>query len=368
VHVGGADSGHPMERLPTIEDVARLAGVHHSTVSRALRKSPSIPATTRERIEAVAREIGYRPDPLLSALANRKQTGESPAYRATLAWLTNYPTARGWVGGIHSEGYYRGAKARAEQLGFLLDEIWVRERGQTPDALSRILTARGIRGILVPPQPTPHCHLNLQWPGFCAVTFGTTLSRPHLHSVAHDHYRSVAKLVRHLVAMGFCKPVFFFEQEINLRVDGCWAAGFRFGMEKCGLPHGNALRPVKSQDDAGRLVEYLRKDRPDVMLINVSLWKTLQPLVAKAGIKIPKDISVAVVTVPDANTELGGISENAGLMGAMAVDLLSGFLQRGDYGLPRRPFRMTVEGEYLPGKTIQSPVPPKKAKVKAKAR
>lgn len=353
-----------MSKLPTIEDVARVAGVHHSTVSRALRRSPSIPASTRERIESAARELGYRPDPLLSALANRKQMGDAPAYRATLAWVTNFDTARGWVGGIHTSGYFRGVKARAEQLGFVLDEIWARERGQTSESLTRVLKARGIRGLLVPPQPTPHCHLHLDWDDFCAVTFGTTLSRPHLHSVAHDHYRSVAKLVRHLVAMGFRRPMFFFEQEINQRVDGCWAAGFRFGMERCGLPAGHALRPVRSQTDVVRMAEQLGKDRPDVLLVNFSLWKTLAPLVAKQGIKVPQDMSVAVVTVPEGNTELGGVTENAELMGSMAVDLLSGFLQRGDYGLPRRPFRMTVEGEYTAGRTIVPPVAVKKSRKK----
>jgi hypothetical protein len=42
-------------------------------------------------------------------------------------------------------------------------------------------------------------------------------------------------------------------------------------------------------------------------------------------------------------------------MGAMAVDVISGLVQRGDYGLPQRPFRMVVEGEYTAGKTILPP-------------
>jgi LacI family transcriptional regulator len=336
--------------------VARLVGVHHSTVSRALRHSPSIPEATRAKIEAAARELGYRPDPMLSALANRKLVRDQPAYRATIAWLTNFETARGWINGIHSSGYHRGAAERGETLGFVLDEIWTRERGQGPESLSRILRARGIRGVLLPPQPSPQSHLNLAWAEFAAVTFGSTLSRPHLHVVAHDHYRSVSKLVRHLASLGFTKPIFFFQQDINQRVDGSWAAGFRHGMERCGLPHGHALRPVRSGDEPDKLVGLLMRDRPDVLLVNYSLWEVLAPRVAKAGLRIPRDLSVAVVTVPDGNTELGGITENSRLMGAMAVDLLSGFLQRGEYGLPRRPFRMTVEGEYAPGRTIVPPV------------
>lgn len=346
-----------MNRLPTIEDVARAAGVHHSTVSRALRRSPSIPSATRERIENVAREIGYRPDPLLSALANRKQIGDAPAYRATLAWLTNFETARGWAARVHIRAYHEGAKARAEQLGFVLDEIWSRESGQSSAGLSRLLRARGIRGILLPPQPVPHTHIQLDWSGVAAVSFGSTLTRPNLHTVGHDHYRSLSKLVRHLASLGFRAPAFFYEQEIDERVDGTWAAGFRHGMELAGLPAARALHPLR-KIDPDAVVARIKKEKPDVLLVNHSLWRLLAPRVAAAGLRVPENLSVAVVTVPDADNGLGGITENAPLIGAMAVDTLSGLLQRGDYGLPKRPFRLFTEGEYVPGKTILPPARP----------
>ena len=356
-----------MERLPTITDVAREAGVHHSTVSRALRRHPSIPEGTRARVEEAAREIGYRPDPMLSALANRKQTGDTPVYRATLAWVTNFDTARGWAQRVHIRGYHEGAKARAEQLGFVLDEIWSREKGQSSAGLSRLLKARGIRGILLPPQPLPQTHVQLDWSDFAAVSFGSTLTRPHLHTVGHDHYRSLAKLVRHLAALGFCSPAFYYEQEIDDRVDGTWEAGFRHGMEMAGLPVARALHPLRKVDPDA-IVARLKKENPDVLLVNHSLWRELAPRVATAGLRVPEKLSVAVMTVPDADKDLGGITENARLMGAMAIDLLSGLLQRGDYGLPRRPFRMLLEGEYTAGRTIAPAVAAKKPATPAKSK
>src|SRR3954451_24087786 len=45
-------------RVHTIADVARLAGVSKSTVSRALNDSPLIGAETKQRIRAIAREHG----------------------------------------------------------------------------------------------------------------------------------------------------------------------------------------------------------------------------------------------------------------------------------------------------------------------
>lgn len=48
-------------RIPTIHDVARTAGVATSTVSRALRGEPRVNPGTRERIQRIAEDIGYRP-------------------------------------------------------------------------------------------------------------------------------------------------------------------------------------------------------------------------------------------------------------------------------------------------------------------
>lgn len=56
-------------RRPTINDIARLAGVSKKTVSRVINASPFVHAETRERIEAVIAELGYAPDPQARGLA-----------------------------------------------------------------------------------------------------------------------------------------------------------------------------------------------------------------------------------------------------------------------------------------------------------
>jgi LacI family transcriptional regulator len=57
---------------PTINDVARLAGVSKKTVSRVINNSPLLNDETRERVEKVIREIGYVPNPQARALALRR--------------------------------------------------------------------------------------------------------------------------------------------------------------------------------------------------------------------------------------------------------------------------------------------------------
>lgn len=73
-------------RGPSIEDVAREAGVSVATVSRALRGLPNVAEKTRLRVEAIAEQMNYRADPSAARLA----TG-----RTQLVQLVT-PTVDGW--------------------------------------------------------------------------------------------------------------------------------------------------------------------------------------------------------------------------------------------------------------------------------
>lgn len=64
----------PRPVVRNISDLARLAGVSTGTVSRALAGKSLVNAKTRERIEALAREHGFRPNQMASGL-RRQKTG-----------------------------------------------------------------------------------------------------------------------------------------------------------------------------------------------------------------------------------------------------------------------------------------------------
>lgn len=62
---------------PTIQDVARAAGVGLGTASRALTGHPRVTDATRARVLAAAARLGYRPSPIARALSRgRTQTLE----------------------------------------------------------------------------------------------------------------------------------------------------------------------------------------------------------------------------------------------------------------------------------------------------
>ena len=59
-------------RVPTIDDVAEIAGVSTSTVSRALGDSPHVREETRERVRAAAETLNYVPNDAARMLAARR--------------------------------------------------------------------------------------------------------------------------------------------------------------------------------------------------------------------------------------------------------------------------------------------------------
>jgi LacI family transcriptional regulator len=69
---GPADQVLVRGRPPTINDVARAAGVSRSTTARALRSTGYVAESVRERVVAAAAEIGYVPNAVASSLRSQE--------------------------------------------------------------------------------------------------------------------------------------------------------------------------------------------------------------------------------------------------------------------------------------------------------
>ncbi len=77
-----------MAPRPTMEDVARLAGVNKATVSRALRGDPRISSPTREKVWKAARELGYRLDRTASSLSGGRTGLAAVVLEDLLPWIS----------------------------------------------------------------------------------------------------------------------------------------------------------------------------------------------------------------------------------------------------------------------------------------
>lgn len=102
--------GRQPSSKPTSFDIAYLAGVSQPTVSRALRGSRSVSLATRQRIEAIARELNYSVDKNASSLRSQRsntiallffedptpdESNINPFFLSMLGSITRHCAARG---------------------------------------------------------------------------------------------------------------------------------------------------------------------------------------------------------------------------------------------------------------------------------
>jgi LacI family transcriptional regulator, repressor for deo operon, udp, cdd, tsx, nupC, and nupG len=87
----------------SIKDIAKAAGVSHSTVSRALANSPLVNTKTRTRIQRIAQEVGYSPD----AWARSLVMGQTRTVGVVVTTITD-PFIAEVVQGIESTAYEHG--------------------------------------------------------------------------------------------------------------------------------------------------------------------------------------------------------------------------------------------------------------------
>src|SRR6186713_3604284 len=81
---------------PTLREIARRAGVSHTTVALSLRNHPSIPADTRDRVRVLADELGYRSNVLVSALMSQVRLKQHKSAPEVVGFLTGGLTASDW--------------------------------------------------------------------------------------------------------------------------------------------------------------------------------------------------------------------------------------------------------------------------------
>lgn len=339
-----------MERRPTQTDVAKAAGVHRATVSLSFSNHPSIPAATKERVLKCAAELGYSPDPMLSALAAYRSRNRPKAFQGTLAWLTNdLPGEWSWRHIKTYYDFYQGALARAKTHGFQLEIFDLQKSAPSPKRLASIFRSRNIQGVLLPPQLRPNVKIDFPWDQFSCVTFGASLQNPKLHAVTSTQFRAMVLTMRELKRLGYHRIGFFFTAQHDEKTDHNYLAGYL--VENFTTPKKDVIPPLfLSEQSPDQFKVWYDKYRPDAIVTgNLEVLNML----AKLKIKVPKDLGVASPLVVERDSPLAGVYEDSFHIGEIATDFLVSMIHRGERGIPAQPQRVHVEGVWTNGKTLR---------------
>jgi LacI family transcriptional regulator len=346
-----------MNKQVSQRDLARMAGVSPMTVSLALREHPSISLATSQRIRRLAKKHRYRPDPALAALNAYRIKNAPTRHQGTIAWLTSFPTKHGWRSMVQAVGYFEGACARADELGYRVKEFWLNEPGLDARRATQILLARNIRGLIVGPLPEPRGTLDLEWKHFSAVALGYSLISPHLHVVMNHQFRNMKHLVLHLHELGYRRIGFAMPSHNNERVDHSYLGGFWIA-QQCNPRAVPRLAPLLAKSfDRKTFFSWFDRVRPDAVVVAASSVYEVIFWLKEEGLSVPTDLGLAVASVPYRDTTITGMDENVPSIGAHAVDTVVGMIHRNERGIPKRPISLLLESVWHPGQTVRKKVP-----------
>lgn len=339
-----------------LRDVAQKAQVHLTTAARALKNDPRVQPETLARIQAIAREMGYMPDPMLASLSTYRAANRPARYHGTVAWITHFPNREGWR--CEAFDFYRqGAAEALARHGYLVEDFWLREPGLNSRRVAQILLSRGIRGLLVAPLPNGTARLSLPWENFAAVTFGYTLRSPALHMVTAYHYQNMQTCLRQLHHLGYRRPGLVTWDDISKRVYEMWTAAYRTppfdGKWDKGIPILKLENRPDLFSDANRKIflKWAKAHRPDAILV---VDKHILDWLTEAGYRVPEDIAYVSPSLQVSNTGHAGVREPSLDVGRAAGDFLAGMLTRGEFGVPEVPRRILLEGFWQPGLTVRT--------------
>lgn len=313
------------------------------TVSRALRGKKGVSDELRRRITEVADELGYRVDSNVSQVMASLRRSARPAYRETLAFVRTH------VLSINS-AMIEGAAAQAELLGYKLEVFQPWEQGLTGRDMSRVLHARGIRGVLLGPNSsTPHPRYWLDWPKFAVVLLGSSLVNQGLHRVQLDHYGATFTGLRKLKHAGYKRIGLVINRSFHERTWHRQMAAYQAYVGLSGADRDRLMFFVESEEDCPRFLKWIKKEKPDALLCDEEAryaW-TLQIS------PNPARPEVVILNMFTPNSPFSGIRQHEDAIGRAGVNVLATQLGAGQLGLQPLPHTLFVPGTWQAGPTTR---------------
>ena len=339
----------------TVRDIAKRLKISHTTVSRALKDDPRIRDSVRQKVQATAREMGYRPDPMLGALAAYRQGRTQRPIGAELAWINCWPEPKRLREFKEFDLYWQGAFEEAERAGYRLEEFCC-PADLSPERLEKILCARNIRGLLLTPgwsAVTPDWG-QFNWDEFCVVRFGYSLQSPLAHLVTSDQLMDGVLAFESMWNRGYRRIGMAMWTAQGTRLVR-FAAGYLYAQLRM---HTKLRLPLLALDEAeSKMVQrqfaaWLKASKPDAVLTDVP---GVGDMLTAAGYRVPKDIGLATLSVLDGHAD-AGIDQNSKEIGRAAVQTLISLIHHNERGIPQVPREVLIAGHWVDGSSL----PPKK--------
>ncbi|MGI5498589.1 LacI family DNA-binding transcriptional regulator [Lentzea sp. CA-135723] len=314
---------------PRIEEVARLAGVSKSTVSRVVNGEQYVSAKAKAAVAAAITHLRYSPNQAARSLAGSKANAVALIVSEQGSRVLSDPFFSGVLRGVHAE-----LSGRHIQLLLMLS------RPEDHDDLMAYLAGGHVDGALLVSlhgeDPLPS---RLQQIGLPVVAGGRPLSTGTVPYVDSDNFTGGLDAVRHLVSLGRTK-IATVAGPRDMAVGQDRLSGWRRGLSEARLPANLVAEADFTPESGARAMSALLDRTPDIDAVfaaaDIIALGALQVLQAR-GRRVPEDVAVVgfddSLLAATATPPLTTVRQDVEQLGRTMTWRLLGELA-GDAGLP----------------------------------
>lgn len=340
----------PMERHPTVSDIADKAGVSRFTVSLALRNSSRVAEATRVKVQAAAEALGYRPNPTLAALMRSIRSKTRSEKRASIALIVATEPLR-WQGRHRYLNDIReGAKERAELLGYGFETLALPVAHNPGKRLQQIIEARGIDGLIIAPFPQVGFRLGLDFRSLAYVAIGHTLTEVPANRIESATYNNMRMVLDAVLERGWQRPGVILHERLSAAVEnrllGSYLAYMTERAQKIPVP---PLLCDESKLTAELVLNWVKTHRVDAV---ISPRGVVVEWLREAGFAVGREVGFAHLDCPPHSTTLAGMNQRLAEVGGVAVEMLGEQIQTNLRGIPRIPKIVEIAGVWHEGPTL----------------
>ena len=325
----------PLSGRSTSADVARLAGVSQSAVSRVFTDGASASAKTSAKVKEAAEQLGYRPNRLARSLL----TGKSYMVGLVVAYLDNYfypDVLEKLSKALQQQGYHVlifMAAQTAKNIDNVVEEILEYQ-------VDAIVTA----SVALSSELVDRC----QSEGIPIVQFNRVQEQSRFSSVTTDNVKGGREVAHHLMEQGYQSFGYIAGWE-GASTQRDREAGFTAALAENGLELGfravGNFRTEQAYEAAKLLLD--TENRPEAIFVanDAMALVVMDVLRHEAGLKVPTDIAVVGYDdTPPArwpSYDLTSFSQPANEMVENTVHLLIHHMSDND----TEPLQITVSGK-----------------------
>ncbi len=322
---------------PTLEDVARLAGVSRATVSRVVNGGTLVAATTTEAVRAAIDELGYHPNRAARALVTRR-TG-------VIAVIVPETDERVFSDPYFPQAYHGALQAFADSDVQVV--LAMAQPGDSASRMVRYLESGHVDGAIIVSHHGPGLARALvnSWQ---PVVFVGDPETPGICYVELDNTVAAITATRHLIERG-ARRIATITGPLDMASARTRLKGFQTAMTEAGLDPSIYVEGGYTTK-SGAVAEQLLAEHPDLdglFVANDLMAVTAMQVVQRLGRKVPDDLrivgfdnaAVGLQCTPQLTTMTNPADEHTRAAAQMLIELLAG-------GIPENP-RMLKPSELV---------------------